>query len=254
MTTTAAPALAITPKTYIGSEETTVAKSLLQKIAIFSALLGSGLLLASFFTTIPLLLGVSVTALSIYALHYISNIDEKLCDAAFNGNRCMVKFLLLVGANPNEKPGDSALVNAASEGHLQITRDLLSAGADPNMLWSISPLMQAASHGYDEIARELLAANADVNLKNTSNETALKFAIHESQDKVVEVLLEAGADPTIKTRGISPEYTPAEWAQERQAMYIQTSYDTYSFNDTRTREEIAAAANRIVQLLEDLEN
>jgi hypothetical protein len=82
------------PQTYIRSEETTLRKSILEKVAIFGILLGSGLLLVGFYTSISLLVtGAVTTALSAYAVHFLLASSQKLCDAAETANRCMLNLL-----------------------------------------------------------------------------------------------------------------------------------------------------------------
>ena len=48
--------------------------------------------------------------------------------------------------------------------------------------------------------QELLAASGEVDVKDPAGFTALHYACIESRRKLVEILLDHGADPLIKTR------------------------------------------------------
>ncbi len=209
------------PQSYIGSKETTLRKNILEKVAIFGILLGSGLLLLSLYTTTPLIIGAVVTALSAYAFHYLSNIDSShaLANAAEASNRCMLNFLLLLGANPNENSRRSPLHVAAARGYSGIIRDLLNAGANPNI-----------ADGY--------------------NRTPLHEAVTSHQDDAVEILLKHGADPQIREKGISLTDGPIEWSLRNQQFFLNRPNEDHCIvGDQRTRDERKAATDRIVELL-----
>ena len=108
---------------------------------------------------------------------------------------------------------------------MEIVRQLLDAGANPNipvpaetMLKAtneesfiahsrlVSPLQVACifGDGVDlEMVRLLLGAGADVDAWGGKNESSLHAAISGGNTAVVKVLLEAGADPNVR----SPEGT-----------------------------------------------
>lgn len=214
--------VALLPKfdKYIAPEETTPRNKILQKIAGISALLGLGLL----FTTLPIWLGLGVAALSAYAFYYLRNIDSEMSDggyrlleAAREGNRCMVKFLLFLGANPNIRPQYCPLSNAAVFGHVEVMKDLLAAGAD-------------------------------VNTRGSSDRTPLHNAIDATQDEAVALLLQHGADPTIRTQNLNPGGNSYENALRSQK-YFQEGCDHSVDLDSRTMEQRKIAIDRIVKLL-----
>ncbi len=215
----ALPPIAQQPET----KETTLRKNILEKVAIFGILLGSGLILASFFTaltTIPLISGAALTALSAYAFYYLSNIDSSgaLIKAADTGNRCMVNFLLFLGANPNANPEDNALSIAAVNGQSEIIKDLLNAGANPNIM-------------------------------DWHNRTPLYEAISQSQDDAVKILLEYGADPQIQTIYIHGRGNSIETALQYQEFFNTPDRDRCIGSDNRTRDERKTASDRIVEML-----
>ena len=73
----------------------------------------------------------------------------------------------------------------------------------------VSALMYAAAGGHPDVVAFLLggegAAKADPNLKHVQGGTALMEAATSESQEVVDLLLDAGADPTIRDKdGVSP--------------------------------------------------
>ena len=90
----------------------------------------------------------------------------------------------------------TALMQAAMSNSVESMKILLEAGADVNKGSNKSrdtPLMCAARRGSEECTNTLLAAGADVNKRNKEGCTALWFAL-ESDNVCVEILINAGAD------------------------------------------------------------
>jgi ankyrin repeat protein len=103
---------------------------------------------------------------------------------------------------------------------------LLEAGADPNPAdhAGFPPLIAALSCSRPQpgspgrkdtvdIIRLLLAFGADPNQRGLNDYTALHMAVGERNLPAVEVLLEAGADPRLRTR-IDDYETPLEVARQ----------------------------------------
>lgn len=201
------------PQEFISSHEVTFRNSTLRKVALFGVLLGGGLLLSYFWV------GVGVALISGQAYRYISRIDssQKLIEAADNNSKLKVKILLFLGANPNIEPRNSALQRAASNGYCGVVRDLLAAGANPN-------------------------------IRDHFDRTPLSVAADNSQDEAVAILLEAGADKTIRTRGLNPAGTPLDYAIANQRMF-QGGMDASIWTDQRSREQRIVATNRIIEML-----
>ena len=212
---------ALQPKIYIGPEETTTRRYVLEKVAIFGILLGSGLFLASYFIT-----GLAMAALSGLCYYYLSHIDSPnssdeypLIQAVKKGNQCLVKWLLLLGANPNIFPQDSALKNGAAFGHTQIVKDLLAANADPN-------------------------------IKNQAQATPLMEAIEMAQDDIVEALLESGADSGLGSVRIYPAVNCIHFAyRERKLRNKHPDSDIHLLSDKRSKIQRSEAADRILEAL-----
>jgi len=213
---------AIQPKIYIGPEETTTRRYVLEKVAIFGILLGSGLFLASYFIT-----GLAIAVLSGLAYYYLSRIDSPnssdeypLIQAVKKGNQCLVKWLLLLGANPNVFSQNSALKNGAAFGHTQIVKDLLAANADPN-------------------------------IKDQAQATPLMEAIEMTQDDIVEALLESGADSNLGSGRIYPAVNCVHFAyKERKRRIEHPDSDIHILGDKRSKIQRSEAAHRILELLD----
>ncbi len=106
--------------------------------------------------------------------------------------------------NPNARGPDgmTPLMMAVKQGHVQAARALLGFGADPNLQSSDgkTALILATSTGRQtETVRALLAAGADPNTcRHRSLTTTMLAAIRGDIEQLV-VLIEAGADLSVKT-------------------------------------------------------
>ena len=124
-----------------------------------------------------------------------------------------VRLLIEHGADVNRvtnQPGGVPLLTAAGFGDLSITKQLIDAGADieyaqrrPYEVW---PLVSAARRGHDEVVAVLIKAGANVNRQSIdTGSTALHAAVHAKSEATIELLLKAGAIPTIEGNyGSSP--------------------------------------------------
>ena len=87
------------------------------------------------------------------------------------------------------------LYYAASTGLLQVMEDIMSRTVDINAKGgrSHSALQVACYHGYEKVIEKLLDAGADVNAGGSHN-TALQLASRHGNENLVQILLDAGAD------------------------------------------------------------
>lgn len=93
--------------------------------------------------------------------------------------------------------GDTALHIATRNRESDWVGYLIGKGADPNIgdARGDTPLIIAAGIGYEEAATWMLERTAQVDLANRRGETALIIAVQQRQRGMVELLLEAGANP-----------------------------------------------------------
>ena len=61
-------------------------------------------------------------------------------------------------------------------------------------------MMKASAYGQVEVMDALIEAGTIINLKKTNGHTALAVAVLNQQLKIINKLLLAGADPTIKDK------------------------------------------------------
>ena len=119
----------------------------------------------------------------------------------------------------------SCLVHAVYHSPLPFIRTLLEMGADPKVPVDdgFPPLIAALSCGrevpgarvrrdVDQIIRLLLAFGADPHQRGINDYTALHMAVEEGNALAVQRLLDAGADPDLRTR-IDNYETPLEMAR-----------------------------------------
>ena len=119
----------------------------------------------------------------------------------------------------------SCLVYAIYHSPIAFIRTLLEIGADPRAPADdgFPPLIAALSctraqpgttprADVDEVLRVLLSFGADANERGINDYTPLHMAVAERNLLAVQILLEAGADPDLRTR-IDDCDTPLEMAQ-----------------------------------------
>ena len=92
---------------------------------------------------------------------------------------------------------ESPLMLAALHGLLAECQGLIEQGADVNKPgWA--PLHYAATHGHLAVMQLLIEENAYLDAESPNGSTPLMMAAHYGTPSAVKLLLESGADPTLK--------------------------------------------------------
>ena len=117
-------------------------------------------------------------------------------------NKEVLQTLINHGADVNaaDKSNVAALMLACEKGNVNAVDILLNAGADPNIpdTDGNTRLHDTVRHGYNrEVLQLLLDYGANVNAIDNCNETVLMKAYWNGNTDVINVLLNAGADPNI---------------------------------------------------------
>lgn len=127
-----------------------------------------------------------------------AKVDRALLTVAQNGNPDL--FELLLSKKPSHEALTGALYLAAAYGHAKLVKRLLDLGLNPNEKWGGDLALQGAAYGGGtEVVKLLLDRGADVNAVNTGSggngETALHSATRSgaSSAEVVALLLGDGA-------------------------------------------------------------
>jgi ankyrin repeat protein len=129
--------------------------------------------------------------------------NEKLIDAARDGEVAEIAAALLDGADPNAVvDGWTPLLRAADGSYVAAIDALLTAGAhvdgaDGN---GFTPLMLAATYGCSAAVTTLLTAGADAHHANNFGHTALHWASIHGHVDAARVLLEAGARTDVSSK------------------------------------------------------
>ncbi|GKZ25828.1 hypothetical protein AbraIFM66951_002829 [Aspergillus brasiliensis] len=111
-------------------------------------------------------------------------------------NDAVIDLLLTLGMDSNTPEGQYLLMEAAMKGNDKRVRLLLDNGASPNKTLAGPPaIYRAATHGHDSIVQDLLAAGADPTLRWEDNTSPITQAATSGHYGVVKLLLENGVNP-----------------------------------------------------------
>lgn len=94
---------------------------------------------------------------------------------------------------------ESPLMMAAFKGHLELAKKLIERGADVNKTgWA--PLHYAATNGHLAVMELLLDNHAYIDAESPNGTTPLMMAAHYGTPAAVKLLLQAGADASLKNQ------------------------------------------------------
>lgn len=144
--------------------------------------------------------------------------------------------------------GDAALLSAAADGDLTTVKARIAAGADVNAAGKgqIPALFQAVRSGKMKIVQALLDAGANLNLVayptsgSSVKSSPLCYAIEKKDQDIVEALLDAGADIGLATWS---DHNAAASAAEQscKAYYQLNASEEDWYGKKRTKADLAKA-------------
>ena len=141
--------------------------------------------------------------------------ESPVADAAQRGDLATVRVLLRSGADVNaaQNSGMSALHWAAQQNDAPVIEILLYAGANTEAttrLGGYTPLHLAGRAGHAPALDALLSGGAEVDVFTTTGATALHFAASSGHAVAIETLIRHGANINVTTQ--SDAQTPLMWA------------------------------------------
>ncbi|MCF6252323.1 MAG: ankyrin repeat domain-containing protein [Methylococcaceae bacterium] len=140
------------------------------------------------------------------------NMTRQLCNAIQKHDRKEVAKLLLEGSDPNvvqlEWPKFTTLQAAIEEieygGSMDVISELLKYGADVNR-WDgyhdATPLLMAIFRGHLHVVQLLLEAGANPNVRGSEGDSPLRWSVSQEDIEMARLLLKFGANETINEIG-----------------------------------------------------
>lgn len=102
-----------------------------------------------------------------------------------------------IDLNPMTADGETPLMMAVFKGQTELVVRMIEKGADVNQTgWT--PLHYAATAGHVQLIKILLDKHAYIDAESPNKTTPLMMAAHYGTPSAVKLLLEEGADPSLK--------------------------------------------------------
>ncbi|TMW66639.1 hypothetical protein Poli38472_014615 [Pythium oligandrum] len=122
--------------------------------------------------------------------------------AARQGHEDIVAFLLACGADTEaHKEGPTALYLAATRGYVSIIKRLVDAGATVDTTVTekqVTPLLAATMFRHADVVELLLDRGAVLDRQNSDLQTALHWAVDETNVAMIQVLVRRGASVVVR--------------------------------------------------------
>ena len=123
-------------------------------------------------------------------------------------------------SNPNN---ESALMMAALHNQIEVATVLIERGAEVNRKgWT--PLHYAATRGHIAMMRLLLENNAYIDAESPNGTTPLMMAAYYAPPLAVKLLLEEGADPTLRNQAKATALDMALANDRKQSAYYLRAF------------------------------
>ncbi len=148
---------------------------------------------------------------------------ESLESAKHTPSVWKIEDLLRRGADPNARNPDSSfnstlLQEATSDHNADIAQVLIAAGADIERLDSRGQTALMRVDRNASVIQELIKTGAQLDATDRHGSTALSLASYHGEGAIVQLLLQAGADPNLQKT--SDGFTPLIRAVRRERIHI----------------------------------
>jgi ankyrin repeat protein len=160
--------------------------------------------------------------------------------ACEHGRDDVLSLLLNRGANPNLRPAldKPALFHLIAYGfECDIIRDIVQKGLNINEIYRDDNILHffiKYAHNHHNDAADmmnLLIEYVDINYKDSTGNTALINAVKEQFSDIIEILIEAGADPDIKNKHNKSAYDYASSGYIKELLPEQKKYDNILYEE-----------------------